>query len=75
MSQDDGNSPAGVKHASVINIPLKSGNTTSGFLRLKDRRENHFSKTDMELFESIARPLGISLSNQRAQAALRERVK
>ncbi len=46
-----------------------------GLLLLKSHQKNFFSRKDVELSESIAQFLGISIIHQRKQLALRERVK
>ena len=46
-----------------------------GLLLLKSHQRNFFSRRDVELSESIAQFLGISIIHQRKQLALRERVK
>jgi signal transduction histidine kinase len=48
---------------------------TVGLLQLKSLRRNHFSREDIESYESLAQTLGLAVANRRAQWALRERVK
>jgi signal transduction histidine kinase len=57
----------------LILIPVS--NKTSGILMLASRRRDSFSKEDIRIYEAIAETLGVALSHQRAQWALRERVK
>ncbi len=60
---------------SIIIVPLSSGDKIIGLLHLKDRRKDFFTREEMKFYETFAQTLGISLLNQRTQAALRERVK
>lgn len=46
-----------------------------GLLVLKSKSPDFFSHTDLELYETISQSLGIAVLNERAQAALRERIK
>jgi two-component system NtrC family sensor kinase len=62
-------------YKSMAVIPLKVGNHRIGILRLMSPNENFFTKKEIALYENFALPLGLVLSNQRSQAALRERVK
>lgn len=60
---------------SLILIPLVVGNESIGLLQLKSKRKNYFRENEIEFYEDIAQTLGGALMNQRAQAALQERVK
>ncbi|MBN2441278.1 MAG: hypothetical protein JXJ04_08025 [Spirochaetales bacterium] len=60
---------------SLIIIPLMNDNKGIGLLHLKSKNINFFTKSEIVLFENFAQTFGIALLNQRAQAALRERVK
>jgi len=62
-------------YKSIALIPIKVGNHKVGLLRLMSRKENFCSKEEIAHYENFALPLGLVLSNQRSQAALRERVK
>ncbi|NIM17005.1 MAG: hypothetical protein GTO45_33980 [Candidatus Aminicenantes bacterium] len=62
-------------YKSIAVIPIKVGNHKVGHLQLMSRKENFFTKDEMALYENFILPLGLVLSNQRSQAALRERVK
>lgn len=62
-------------HKSMAVIPIKVGNHRIGLLRLLSRKENFCTKEEITHYENFAIPLGLVLSNQRSQAALRERVK
>ncbi len=61
--------------SSVILIPILNGNDRIGFLKLINPDMKYCTKQLIELFEDFTQTLGISLLNQRTQAALRERVK
>lgn len=60
---------------SLALIPLSVGDEIIGLLQLISARENYFSQEDIVLYEDVAQSLGGALAHQRAQAALRERVK
>lgn len=62
-------------YKSIVVIPIKLGNHRIGVLRLMSRKENFCSNEEVANFENFVLPLGLVLSNQRSQAALRERVK
>jgi signal transduction histidine kinase len=62
-------------YKSIVVIPINVGNHSVGLLQLMSRKENFFTKDEMALYENFVLPLGLVLSNQRSQAALRERVK
>jgi hypothetical protein len=68
-------SPTGKKFQSMALIPLLFGDERIGFLQLMSFRLHHFTAKEMHLYEDVGQILGIALINQRAQAALRERVK
>lgn len=63
------------RYGSLALIPLLVGDDCMGLLQLMSSQRNYFAEDEIEDYEGIARTLGISLGNQRAQAALRERVK
>jgi two-component system NtrC family sensor kinase len=63
------------KYKSLALIPLVVGNENTGILLLKSRNEDFFTKKEIEFYENSAQTLGLALINQRAQAALRERIK
>jgi len=56
-------------------LPLTMGNETTGWLRLSGREEHAFSEEDLAALDHLAQSCAIALVSQRAQAALRERVK
>jgi len=60
---------------SLILVPILNGNDRIGFLKLINPKKSYCTKQIIELFEDFTQTLGISLLNQRTQAALRERVK
>jgi two-component system NtrC family sensor kinase len=62
-------------YKSIAVIPIKVGNHRVGILQLMSRKENFFTKEEIAHYENFVLPLGLVLSNQRSQAALRERVK
>ena len=68
-------SGAGGEYRSFALIPLSIGDETMGLLLLKSRRYDFFTESDVERYEAVAQNLGVALVHQRAQAALRERVK
>lgn len=63
------------KYKSLALIPLVVGNENIGILLLKTREKNFFTRQEIEFYENSAQTLGLALINQRAQAALRERIK
>jgi two-component system NtrC family sensor kinase len=63
------------RYSSLTLIPLLVGDECTGLLQLMSIHRDYFSKNEIEDYEGIARTLGIALVNQRAQAALQERVK
>ncbi len=63
------------KYKSFALIPLVVGNENIGILQLKSKKRNVFNRDKIELYENFVQTLGLALMNQRAQAALRERIK
>ncbi len=63
------------KYKSLALIPLVVGNENIGILLLKNRKSDFFTRQEIEFYENSAQTLGLALINQRAQAALRERIK
>jgi len=61
--------------ASAVLLPLTMGDETTGWLRLSSREEHSFSEEDLAALDHLAQSCTIALVSQRAQAALRERVK
>ena len=61
--------------ASLAIIPLAPAEETIGLVLLKSRTEDHFREAEIELYENVARTLGLALVSQLAHAALRERIK
>ena len=64
-----------IETLSQIHLPIMMGEETIGFLQLKNPKGDYFKGEDIAQYEEIAQSLGLSLVNQRAHAALRERVK
>jgi signal transduction histidine kinase len=62
-------------YKSLVVIPINIGKHRVGRLRFMSLEENFFTKDERERCENLVLPLGLVLSNQRSQAALRERVK
>ena len=62
-------------YKSIAVIPIKVGNHKIGIFKLMSKKENFCPKEEIAYYENFALPLGLVLSNQRSQAALRERVK
>ncbi len=60
---------------SLTLIPLVVGDDCIGLLQFMCRKNDYFTKNEIELFEITAETIGVTLVNERAQAALRERVK
>ncbi|TET83086.1 hypothetical protein E3J38_01085 [candidate division TA06 bacterium] len=65
----------GGSYSSITIIPLSVANENIGLLQLKSKKPNYFIQSEIEAYERVARNLGVALIYQRAQAALRERVK
>ena len=65
----------GIEKLSQINMPIIVADETIGFLQLKSQKGDYFKAEEINLYEDIAQALGLALVNQRAHAALRERVK
>ncbi len=63
------------KYRSFAAIPLAVGNENIGILLLKSQKENSFNRYKIEFYENFVQTLGLALMSQRAQAALRERIK
>lgn len=55
---------------SVALIPLRSGDTASGLLQIRDRRGNRFTPEMIESFEEIGVSIAISLGRKRDKEAL-----
>jgi len=62
-------------YRSLAVIPLAVADESVGSLKLMSRRRSAFTEADVRGFEDIAQTLGIAAASQRAQLALRERVK
>jgi two-component system NtrC family sensor kinase len=65
----------GGDYLSVAIIPIMVAGEVIGALKFLSRQREHFKEFDIGLYETVALTLGVALVNQRAQAALRERVK
>ena len=57
----------------LILIPISD--QVRGILVLGSRRRDFFSQDDIRIYEAIAEALGVALAHQKAQWALRERIK
>ncbi|RKX77097.1 MAG: hypothetical protein DRP87_10090 [Spirochaetes bacterium] len=62
-------------YRSLLFIPLTLEEGGRGFLELKSEKVNFFRKYEIEFYEGVAQTLSEAFSDQKAQAALRERVK
>jgi signal transduction histidine kinase len=62
-------------YRSLALIPLVFGDEKIGLMQLMSKQPDYFTENEIEFYEGIAQILGIAMVNQRAQAALRERVK
>lgn len=62
-------------YESIALVLICTGQNSFGILQLKSKKKNFFDERVIELYEEFAKISGIALSNQFAQAALRERVK
>jgi len=60
---------------SLALIPIVLGDDCIGLLQLTCYQKNCFTKYEIEHFEITAETIGVTYVNERAQAALRERVK
>ena len=60
---------------SLALIPLVLGDDCIGLLQLTCYQKNYFTRYEIEHFEITAETIGVTYVNERAQAALRERVK
>ena len=62
----------GEGYESVALIPLRSGDEIIGLLQLNDRRRNQFTPEMIHFFEGVSASVGIALSRERADEALRK---
>ena len=62
-------------YKSLAIVPIYFVDNTIGCLLLGSKQREYFSEDDIQQYEGLSHNLGIALINQRAQAALRERVK
>lgn len=60
---------------SYLVIPLPGEGETVGFLQLKSRERNKFSRQDVEFYEVVAETLAVALAFHGSRAKLQERVK
>ncbi len=72
---DDQNLGVDDSYNSLALIPLVVGDDCIGLLQFICGKNNYFTKDEIENFEIIAETTAVTLVNERAQAALRERVK
>lgn len=73
--QPAGDTTDGGDYRSFALIPLMISHENIGLWRLKSRQRNFFAESEIKLYEDVAETLAVTLVNQQAQAALRERVK
>lgn len=62
-------------YKSLALIPIMISRENIGLLQLKSRQRSFFTKTEIKHYERVSETLALTLVNQQAQAALRERVK
>ena len=62
-------------YKSLVIVPIYFVDSIIGCLLLVSKQREYFSEDDIRQYEGLSHNLGIALINQRAQAALRERVK
>ncbi len=62
-------------YQSVAIIPLQLSQLNIGIMWIKSRRPDVFHRGEIEMYEDIVEVLAVTLINQRARAACRERVK
>lgn len=62
-------------YESLAIFPLVGDEENTGFLQLKNKKKDYFTKNEIELYEGFAQTLGVALVQRRAQVALRERIK
>ena len=62
-------------YKSLAIVPIYFVENIIGCLLLVSKQREYFSENDIQQYEGLSHNLGIALINQRAQAALRERVK
>jgi len=60
---------------SVVLLPLQISQLNTGILWMRSRQPNAFTLREVELYEDTIEVLAVTLLNQRARAACRERVK
>jgi signal transduction histidine kinase len=81
LHEADGPSPTsrtvviGGEYPSIAVIPFPAGYRARGFLCLASRRQDFFSRDEIQLYEAVAQAVGVALAHQGAQWALGERVK
>lgn len=56
-------------------LPFYVGDNQIGLLILKSKQKDFFNFNNIDFYEGMAQTLGIAVSNRRAQAALKERIK
>ena len=65
----------GGDYPSLALVPLSVADENVGLMVLKSRRRGYLSQSQVQFYERVGRNLGVAIIYQRAQAALRERVK
>lgn len=73
----DNNSNINIQYPynSIALIPIIFDNEKIGILQLKSKKESYFNKEEIELYEEVARNLGIALTHRYVHISLRERIK
>ncbi len=65
----------GNSYESYMLVPINTGEDRIGLLMMMSEKKNFFSEKDVTHYEDFVKILGIAISSQLSQAALRERVK
>ncbi len=62
-------------YQSILFIPINVGIIKIGVIQIMSRKKNFLTKEEIKYYEEFVQTMGLVIINQRAQAALRERVK
>jgi signal transduction histidine kinase len=62
-------------YRALIFIPFRIEENREGLLILKSQQPNFFQAADIEIYESLAQIIGISIAHRRSQTDLNERIK
>jgi signal transduction histidine kinase len=65
----------GHDYLSIALIPLVVADRRIGLMQMKARAQDHFTESEVVLYERVAQNLAMALVHQSVQSALRERVK